>query len=78
MKASSYLRTLLLAAVVLALPAASFAGVFISVGIAPPPLPVYAQPVIPASGYLWTPGSGDGAKVVAITGYQAPGCSRRK
>ena len=56
MKASSYLRTLLLAAVVLALPAASFAGVFISVGIAPPPLPVYAQPVIPASGYLWTPG----------------------
>ena len=28
----------------------------ISVGIAPPPLPVYAQPAIPAPGYMWTPG----------------------
>jgi hypothetical protein len=58
MKVPRYLRTLLLAAAVLAIPAASFAGVFIgiSVGIAPPPLPVYAQPAIPAPGYLWTPG----------------------
>ncbi len=56
MKISRYLRTLLLAAAVLAIPAASFAGIFISVGIAPPPLPVYAQPAIPAPGYLWTPG----------------------
>src|SRR6202044_3123883 len=58
MKISRYLRTLLLAAIVLAIPACSFAGVFIgiSVGIAPPPLPVYAQPVIPAPGYMWTPG----------------------
>jgi hypothetical protein len=34
------------------------AGVFIgvSVGIAPPVLPVYVQPAIPAPGYLWTPG----------------------
>jgi hypothetical protein len=56
MKISRYLRTFLLAAVVLAIPAASFAGIFISVGIAPPPLPVYAQPAIPAPGYMWTPG----------------------
>ncbi len=56
MKIARYLRTLLLAATVLAVPAASFAGVFISIGIAPPPLPVYEQPAIPADGYMWTPG----------------------
>src|SRR5277367_3720645 len=38
------------------LPAASFAGVFISVGFAPPVLPVYVQPVAPGDGYLWNPG----------------------
>jgi hypothetical protein len=34
--------------------AAVFVG--ISVGIAPPPLPVYVQPPLPAPGYIWTPG----------------------
>lgn len=28
----------------------------ISVGIAPPPLPIYVQPPLPAPGYIWTPG----------------------
>jgi hypothetical protein len=58
MKIARYLRMLLLAAAVLAVPASSYAGIFIgiSIGIAPPPLPVYAQPVIPAEGYIWTPG----------------------
>jgi hypothetical protein len=28
----------------------------ISVGIAPPPLPVYVQPACPGDGYAWTPG----------------------
>jgi hypothetical protein len=37
-------------------PLAAHAGIFISVGIAPPPLPVYVQPVCPGDGYLWTPG----------------------
>ena len=37
-------------------PVASFAGVFVSVGIAPPVLPVYTQPICPGDGYLWTPG----------------------
>ena len=32
------------------------ADVVISVGFAPPPLPVYVQPVCPAEGYIWTPG----------------------
>jgi WXXGXW repeat (2 copies) len=37
-------------------PAASFAGVIISVNIAPPALPVYTQPLCPGEGYMWTPG----------------------
>ena len=32
------------------------AGVFISVSFAPPVLPVYVQPPLPAPGYIWTPG----------------------
>jgi len=36
--------------------AASFAQVFISVRIGPPALPVYAQPICPGPGYIWTPG----------------------
>jgi hypothetical protein len=47
----------LLGGALVAMPAASQAGVFISVAInAPPALPVYAQPEIPAPGYIWTPG----------------------
>ena len=34
----------------------SNAGVYLSVSIAPPPLPAYEQPLIPGPGYLWTPG----------------------
>jgi hypothetical protein len=38
--------------------AQAHAGVFvgISVGFAPPVLPVYVQPPLPAPGYIWTPG----------------------
>lgn len=39
----------------LPVPAAN-AAVFVSVNIAPPVLPVYAQPICPGPGYLWTPG----------------------
>jgi hypothetical protein len=49
----------LLTLAVFVAPAASRAGsisVGISVGIAPPPIPVYAQPVCPGPGYMWTPG----------------------
>jgi len=46
----------LVAAMLLAAPMHSYAGVFISVGIAPPILPVYAQPICPGDGYIWTPG----------------------
>jgi hypothetical protein len=49
----------LLAAVMVAVPTAARAGsisVGLSVGIAPPPIPVYTQPPCPAPGYMWTPG----------------------
>ena len=36
--------------------ASSFAFVAVSVTVAPPPLPVYAQPICPGPGYIWTPG----------------------
>ena len=32
------------------------AGVGVSIGIAPPLLPVYEQPLCPGPGYIWTPG----------------------
>jgi hypothetical protein len=37
-------------------PARAQLAVDITVGVEPPPLPVYDQPVIPAPGYLWVPG----------------------
>jgi hypothetical protein len=47
-----------LLAVTSTLPASTSAQVSIgiSVGFAPPELPVYAQPICPGEGYIWTPG----------------------
>lgn len=47
-----------LPALLMLLPLASHAqfGINVSVGIAPPALPVYTPPPIPGDGYLWTPG----------------------
>jgi hypothetical protein len=57
MRIATVIRSLILAAAISAIPAASFAGIFVSIGIgAPPVLPVYVQPVCPAPGYIWTPG----------------------
>jgi WXXGXW repeat (2 copies) len=54
------IKYLLFAAILFAIPAATFAqigvGVGISVRVAPPALPVYAQPICPGDGYIWTPG----------------------
>jgi hypothetical protein len=49
-------RWLLLALLISLVPASSYAGVFISVGFAPPVLPIYVQPVCPEPGLMWTPG----------------------
>lgn len=46
-------------AVTLPMPVAAEVDISIGVNawnVAPPPLPVYEQPVIPGAGYLWTPG----------------------
>jgi hypothetical protein len=59
MRVSRFVLPLLLATSALAVaPTASFAQISIgvSVTIAPPVLPVYEQPPIPAPGYIWTPG----------------------
>jgi YXWGXW repeat-containing protein len=49
-------RWILIALLLLCFSAASFAQVFVSVRIGPPALPVYAQPLCPGPGYIWTPG----------------------
>ena len=41
------------------LPATAAAQVIITVGVPPPPLPVYVQPPISEPGYLWAPGYWD-------------------
>ena len=50
-----YALTTLLPALALVSPAPSHAQI-LSITIAPPALPVYVQPAIPAPGYIWTPG----------------------
>jgi hypothetical protein len=55
----SYLIALLIAALlVFALPSPSTAQISVGVAIhiGPPALPVYAQPIAPGPGYIWTPG----------------------
>ena len=46
----------MLASALLLAPQAAQARVFVSVGIAPPLIPVYSQPLCPGDGYIWTPG----------------------
>jgi hypothetical protein len=49
-------RWMLLALLLSVVPASSYAGILISVGFAPPVLPVYVQPPCPEPGWMWTPG----------------------
>jgi len=61
MRAIPYVRCCIFALMVLVmlgLPASSSAqvAVGITVGFAPPDLPVYEQPICPEEGYIWTPG----------------------
>jgi hypothetical protein len=52
------IRSLWIALALLAFSAAAHAqvGVAISVGFAPPEIPLYEQPICPGDGYIWTPG----------------------
>lgn len=43
-------------ALALLVPVVAWSQVSVSIGIAPPPLPVYAQPPVPGDGFIWTPG----------------------
>jgi hypothetical protein len=58
MRAISPVRWLSLALFLLAVSTAAAAQVSIgiSVGFAPPPIPVYEQPICPQEGFIWTPG----------------------
>jgi hypothetical protein len=56
MRIKRFIRCLSLALLMLTISASSFAGVFVSVTVAPPVLPVYVQPPCPGDGYIWTPG----------------------
>jgi len=50
------LRFLLLALLVFTVSRTCFAQFGIAITIAPPPLPVYEQPLCPGEGYIWVPG----------------------
>ena len=60
MKLSRVLTLSIIAAVLavglMVAPPAAQARVFVSVGIAPPLIPAYEQPIAPGYGYIWTPG----------------------
>jgi hypothetical protein len=67
---------MVLIVVIIAVPAASFGAVSVSITIAPPLLPVYSQPICPGAGYMWVPGywayGGYGYYWVPGTWVQAP------
>jgi hypothetical protein len=53
---SLMLRAMSLALVMLAMSAASRAQFRVAITFGPPAIPIYAQPICPGEGYLWTPG----------------------
>jgi hypothetical protein len=71
-----FVRTLLFALVLFLTSTALMAQVSVSINIAPPPLPVYAQPIAPGPGFIWTPGywayGADGYFWVPGTWVRAP------
>ena len=51
-----FVRSLFLAVALFGATVTSSASVFVSVAFAPPPLPVYVQPICPGPEYIWVPG----------------------
>jgi hypothetical protein len=78
MRKLHFVGLVLLAVVVMFMPARSSAqiSVGVAVHIGPPALPVYEQPICPGAGYLWTPGywayGADGYYWVPGTWVMAP------
>jgi len=78
MRVARLVLPVLLATSALTAPNVSFGQIAIgvSIAIAPPALPIYEQPAIPAEGYLWTPGywayGGEGYYWVPGTWVQPP------
>jgi hypothetical protein len=77
MRIISSVRSLLSAIMLLALSAAAYAQISLSISSAPPELPAYEQPLCPGDGYLWTPGywayaDDDGSYWVPGTWVMAP------
>ena len=62
-----FIRTLLFALVVLCMSAASFAQIGVAIRIGPPPLPVYEQPLCPATGISGRLATGPTIMTSAIT-----------
>ncbi len=56
MRITSLIAVLLAALIALGSTEKANAGLFVSITVAPPALPVYVQPPIPGPGYMWTPG----------------------
>ena len=56
MRIMKYARWMMVALMLPLVAATAHAGVFISVGVAPPMLPVYEQPPCPEPGLMWMPG----------------------
>ena len=56
MRMLRFVRILFLAMLMCSITASAFAGVAISINIAPPVMPVYVQPPCPQPGLMWTPG----------------------
>jgi hypothetical protein len=73
MQIPRFVRYCSFALLILVIPAWSFAGVFVSVTIAPPALPVYTQPACPGDGYIWTPGYWAYGLIRKATNCRLPG-----
>src|SRR5215470_13689245 len=56
MRSIGMIRVLLFIVLLVSLSTSSFAAVGIFVSFAPPPIPVYVQPVCPGEGFIWVPG----------------------
>lgn len=76
MRTTSFIAALLLSLLMAGTAEKANAGVFVSITVAPPALPVYVQPPVPGPGYMWTPGywawDGDAGDYFWVPGAWVP------